>query len=448
VTVAQLSVGATVTRAMLTPTIADPAKRYSAVVQATVAANSGPPSVALPLFTPGLFVSTAPATQTAPYIYPGTSLALAPADSTIYLPDIGLGAPLHNLPVTQGAFTLAQNSNASTSSTFPYVLSIPAASEAWNFGPAPIRAQLQSDWIAFLQAAETAGAVPWGIAALQQALSRSMPQTFQETLYYAYGLDLANGRADLRPGMVLRVAIADYVNVGGSQTPPWIDGYAGGSVVDYDVASYLGSGGWSVGFDTFIAQLVGAGVLQVTAPLSAPSQQTESGVADAADLFYPAFSQPFYRLFFPSGLTSPSGPGTVLTPSSFVLAAAPSFTALASTVNYPTSTNAVAFFRGRAIVKLCIRVTIDGIDEVVPIGTTVGNVLERYAQRPPGAALGLDGLRLERAGGSVVTDPTARFAIGQAFPVRLDWGTAPVYGPAQDALTLPLLHGDRLTIGA
>ena len=442
--IAQAAVGASVSRAVVAVTIADKTKACTVVVQAQADASSGPPSAPEPLFSPGLFLSTDPASVKAPYLYPGRTLELAPADTTIHLPDLGLGSPVRNLPLTEGAFTLAASANA----TFPYTVTIPGTSAAWTFGPAPIREQLQADWVGFLTAAEAAGVVPWGIAALQQAVSRAMPQTFQETLYYAYGLDTVAGHADLRPGMVLRVAFGDYVNVGGTPTSPWLDGYTGGPVVDYEVGSYLGSGGWRVGFDAFVAQLVAAGALVVTAPQSAPSQQAGAGVADSADLFYPGFLQPFFRLFFPSVLASPTGIGSVVVPSGFALAAAPTFAALTTTVNYPAAGNTVAYFRGRSVVKLCVRISVNGVDEVVPIGTTVGNLLERYAQRPPGAAVGLDGLVLERAAGPVVPDATARFEVGRTRRVRFDWGNQAVYGPAREALSLPLLHGDRLTIGS
>ncbi|MGJ4953562.1 Kelch repeat-containing protein [Bradyrhizobium sp. HKCCYLS20291] len=445
--IASCSSGAAVTSAAIALTSPDPSRQYSVVVQALVDGNSGPPSIAKPLFSPALFLSSAPASKQSPYIFPGTSLALAPSDIQLYLPDLGLGKVLTGLPITQGAFTLANNANPNTSSTFPYTVSIPASSEAWTFAAAPVRSELQADWVSFLKAAEVSGVVPWGISALQLAVSRAMPQTFLETLYYAYGLDLGRGYADLRPGMVLRVAFANYVNVPGSQVPSWIEGYGGGSTIDYDVSAYVNSGGWRLGFDTFTSQLVAAGVLTVSAPPSSPGPQTEAGIANAADLFYPAFCQPFYRLFFPSELVSPSGAGTILTASNFVLAAAPSFTTLMNSVNYPGTNNVVAFFRGRAVVTLCIRVTINDQDQIVPIGTTVGNILERSAQRPPGAALAINGLRLERVCGPGVIDPSAGFQVGKSLRVRLDWTTMSIYGPAQDSLSLPLLHGDRLTIG-
>ncbi|HST60283.1 MAG TPA: hypothetical protein VLK84_16370, partial [Longimicrobium sp.] len=432
--------------AVVPTTITDTTLTYSVVVQANAGASSGPPTAAVPLFAPGLFLSTSPLSQDVPYLYPASTISLAGQAATLYLPDIGAGTALTQLPFAQGPFTLAANGDAGTSGAYPYTLQIAAGGEAWTWGTAAIRTGLQSDYGTFLQGAETRGVVPWGVQTLQAVISRALPQTFAETLYYAYGLDLARGTADLRPGMVLRVAFDGYMNVPGTPVPQWVPGYAGGASVDFDVGSYVGNAGWRVGFDAFIAQLAGAGAMVVQAPQSQQAQQTQSGAADAADLFYPAFMQPFYRLFFPSPLASPDAVGTAYTPSSFVLAAAASYTALGNTVPYPATGNAVAYFRGRAVVRLCIRVWVNGTEAVVPIGTTLGNVLDRYARRPPATSLSLAGVTLSRAAGPGVTDPSAPFDAGASVPVQLDWKTLALYdGPtALDATSLPLLHGDQL----
>lgn len=445
----QTQASAAATSSVFSPAIADQTKTYQVVVQAARNGNSGPPSAPVALFTPAIFVSADLASIKAPYLFPATSLQRTASDSTLYLPDLGAGTALRQPLPNVGAFQLAQNSASATNSVFPYLLSIAATSEAWTFGAAPIRTQLQSDYVAFLQQAETAGVVPAGMALLQQVIARAMPQTFQETLYYAYGIDPVQGCADLRPGMILRVVFNDYLNVGVTPTPVWLNGYTGGSTLDYDIGSYLSAQGtWTVGFDAFIAQLVTNGVMQVSPPQASVPGRTEAGIADAADLFYPAFRAPFYRLFFPTDLQSPTTPGSVFNADNFVLAAAASYALLNSTVRDPTTSNAVAYFRGRAVVKLCIRVVVNGVEQVVPIGTTVSNILERAGRLPPSTAVGLTGLRLERARGPVVQDATAACAIDGTYRVRLDWQHLAVYGPGWDALSLPLLHGDHLTIGS
>lgn len=314
-----------------------------------------------------------------------------------------------------------------------------------------MRTSLQAAYVTFLAALELGGATAAGISTIQSIISRVMPQTFQETLYYAYGLQLgpAGGWADLRPGMVLRVVINGYLNPS-SVAPDFLNGYVGGATLDYDVASYFNATGWLTGFDTFLAQLVASETMQVSPPATVPpgqgTPQTESGIAEAADLFFPKFCAQFYRLFFPSALTGPTTVGNVFPARNFALAAASSYTNLTGTVNYPTGNNVLAYFRGRAILKLCIRVSVNGIELVVPVGTTVANALERYGTKPPSTAIQLSRIVLRRMLGPAVFNPAATHPAGQSFRVRLDWGALALYGGGQDALTLPLLHGDQLTI--
>lgn len=443
--------GASATSLAITPVLGDLTKTYTVVVQAQSSGSLGPPSAAAALFSPGYFLSSQSLTAAAPYVYPATGLqyvapsgAAAPGMAeTLYLPDLGGGTALTGLPITVGAFQLAASS---TNAAYPYALSIAANSAAWQFSGQAIRSQLQQDYVSFLKACETNHANPLGIATLQQVIARYLPQTFQETLYYSYGLDLTQGYADLRPGMVLRVSFADYVTVAGT-TAQWLNGYVGGATIDFDLGSYLGAqNSWLVGADAFIAQLVSSGMLAVTAPPQMVASQTQAGLADAADLFYPLFNQPFYRVFFPSQLATPWSPGSSLTTASFVIAAATSYTQLTQTVNTPSPTNPIAYFRGRAVIKLCIRVRLDGTEHVVPIGTTLRNLIERYGQGPPDAAIGVDGISLQRTLGPVVLDANARFATGQRYPVRYDWQTMTLYAPGYDPLALPLLHGDSVTL--
>ncbi|MBL8297659.1 MAG: fibronectin type III domain-containing protein [Rhodanobacteraceae bacterium] len=450
------------------PAITDFSAEYHVVVQALFGSNSGLPSSAAPLFTAGWYPSRAAATTYAPFLYPAEQLATTMSanlgssggDLTLYLPDIGAGTPLSGLPVERGPFKLDLSGDSDHGYPYKLVLSGSGDGNVWAFLPAPIRAPLAAHYVDFLKALEVAHVVPSGTVTVQQAIARYMPQTFQETLYYSYGLafpdpaaGITYGYADLRPGMVLRVVFNDYMAVGGSSTQQWLNGYVGGAQIDYDVASYLSNSGWSLGFDAFIAQLVANGALSVTAPPTHPSLQLEGGSAEAADLFYPDFREPFYRLFFPTSLVSPSGTGTSQTAPNFVLAAAPSFTALSSSGNVPAPGAALAYFRGRAVVKLCIRVTINGNETVVPVGTTVANVLERYSRQPPIVGRELRGVQLQRALAPAVLaaealPAQAALSVAQSYPVQLGWQTLPIYAPGWSALALPLLHGDRLTIAA
>lgn len=460
--------GATAASVRFTPGLTDTTKTYTVVVQVTAGpssgASTGPPSPAMDLFAPAFFLSRVAASTAYPYLFPARTLAQATAttlgtsgsDVVLYLGDLGGGTTLHGLPISStpatgstSAFTLATSSG----STRPYRLTIVGAGAAWAFGANPMRTDLAGEYVGFLRAVENAGAVPWGISQLQLTIARAMPQTFQEVLYYSYGLTFPGsgatyGSVDLRPGMVLRVASSDYMSVGGTSSSTWLAGYTGTTVNDYEVASYQRAGGWLVGMDAFIAQLAANGALTVGAPPSDPSAAQEGGLAESADLFYPSFQQPFYRLFIPSSLLSASGSGSTSTASNFTLAAADNYAALTTSVNVPSATNTVAYFRGRSVLKILIRVRLDGSELLLPVGTTVGNLLDRLASQPASAAAALVGLELKRSLGPVAFSESAALDAGQSWPVQLAWDGLQVYGPTWNALSMPLLHGDSLTTGS
>jgi hypothetical protein len=446
---AQITAPANATQARFTVPSPDTSKTYSIVIQAMVGESSGPLSAPVPLFMPGLYLSTS---NNLPRLFPATMLTITPAATTIYLPNIGsltqLPIPQSENPATE-PFIIDANSDSKTKAAFPYTVKI--ASTALTFGSDSIRSSLKDSYTSLLLAAERQGATPQGIYVLQQVVARLMPQTFAETLFYAYGLLPTSQHADLRPGMILRVGFGAFNLLPGNKPPVWAIGYSGGGAVDYEIGDYFDdtNNAWLVGFDAFLGWLVSSGILSVPAPTSDTSPGpafSESGAADAADLFFPAFRRPFYRLFFPSSLQSATLPAQSLTMQQFTIAAASTYTILNNATAWPSSGVSVAYFRGRAVVKLCIRVVLNGVEEVVPIGSTVGNLLDRFARRPPSTSIALRGLSLERALGPAILDPTAPYNAGAAYRVRFDWNQLATFGTGRDVLALPLLHGDRLTI--
>lgn len=440
-------------------TPSDVAASYHVVIQArfrTDAVNdsTGPSSTALPLFNPGFFTFT-----TYPYLYPATSLAsvATPGENiALYLPQIGGDQPLHDLPVTNAPFTLEANPDPVTAEAWPYRLTLAANSTAWTFDTVPIRPALRAAYLAFLQAVETAGAVPWGVQILQDAISRYMPQTFQETLYYGFGLSfpsqetgVTQGYADLRPGMVLRVIAEPYQTVTQSSSLQWSNGYVGGPAVDYDVSSFVdSSGAISTGTDAFIGQLVAGGAMVVNPPPSHVPTQQEGGIADAADMYFPGFRTNFYRLFPPATLAGASDPTPTNTPSNFVIAAAASFRDLQLASNVPGGNSPVVYFRGRTVLRPCLRVVLNGVQMTVPVGTTVGNLLAQAGRATSPTTLALAGLTLRRGLSAAVTDPRAPLSTAAYYPVRFDWKALASYGPGWTPLSLPLLPGDIVSTGA
>jgi hypothetical protein len=445
--VGQLAAPADADSGRVAVTISDRTLSYEVVVQALRGTSSGPLSSPLALMAPGLFPLT---TNGPPRLIPAASLALAPTATTIQLPPLGPAPltgttkPIAPVPPDGGnpPFSLA----STESTAFPYALTI--ANGALAFDDVP-RTGVMWCYNALLTAAETQGASGAGINVLQQAIARAMPQTFDETLYYAYGLRAQTPWIDLRPGMVLRVAFTDYAAMP-AKAPDWSTGYGGGAVVDYAIDDFYGAadGVWQVGFDAFLSWLATSMLTTVSPPEPSGSGPglALSGGADAADLAFMGFRTPFHRLFFPRNLQKPSKPADSQPDHNFAIAATAKYGDLPSTPT-PSGTVNVAHFRGRAVLRPCIRVWLDGAERVVPVGTTVGNLLDGLGRRPPVTGVHLEGISLRRSRGPVVLDAAEPYVVGADVPVRLDWGALGTFGILRDALSLPLLHGDRITLG-
>ncbi|MCX5150026.1 hypothetical protein OHB36_25215 [Streptomyces sp. NBC_00320] len=398
---------------------------YTVVVQALRGADAGPPSPPVPLVPESWFLSAGPATTAYPYVYTSAGVAPAAGDVTVALP--GLGTSFTG-PVEKDAFRVDASGRTLTVRAVP-------------FTPEAVRTTLREAYAAFLTAVEEKGADAVGVALLQQAVSRAMPQTFAETLYYAYGLDADAGYVDLRPGVVLRVAFADYVNAGQSAPPLYVNGWVGTGHADYDVTPWTAADGRRLALDAFLAQLVATGAFSVGAP--AGSGNVVSGLADAADLFGVVAPPRYLRLFAPERLAAADAVGTARTSSGFAIAAAGSWAAIEAAGRDPGPGCPAVDFRGRAVLRACVRVFVDGAEAVVPIGTTVGDMLARHGRRPPHGAGRATGVALDRATGPIPVN--GGYDVAASRIVRFDWEGLAEYGPGLDAFSLPLLAGDRVT---
>ena len=436
-------------------------KTYTAYVQPIIDGGEGLTGATLSLFTTAYFLSKEPSSTASPYVYPATKMATLGSASggpvaeavTLYLPELGTAAgALGSAAITVEPFTLEPSGDAS----LPYKLTIVADDTAWKFGTDAIRSTLQSAYVDFLKKLETppgggdgvTGATPYGIHLVQTAIGRLLPQTFDELLYYNFGFSTvsssAAGYVDLRPGMVLRAVIGDYVNISQYDMPSWITGYAGAAVMDFDIGSYSISGHWRTGFDAFMSTLAAEGVLHVDPPAQS-TNSVQAGVAAAADLYYPQFVQPFYRLFFPDKVLNPTGIGSNATSSNFTLAAAANYTSLLTTDTDPANT-ATAYFRGRTILQVMQRVILNGTERLVPMGTSVGNLLDQVGLRPAASSPVLSELRVHRSIQPALTSLPPAQSLGPAMEIRFDWQGFASYsdGNGSDPFSMPLLPGDRI----
>ncbi len=434
-------------------------KEYTAYVQAVMNNGTGLAGTSLKLFTPALFLSQQPASTAYPYIYLGQSMAAlgsatagpTPQAIVLYLPELGAASgALGTTPITVDPFTIEPSGNTA----LPYKLTIAGDALAWTFDTTSIRATLQSAYVSFLKNIEAPpggtlpGATAFGISLVQAAIACSLPQTFAEQLYYNFGFStvstVGSGYVDLRPGMILRVAASDYISIAQNALPSWINGYAGATIMDFEIGSYVSGANWRTGFDAFLNTLTSQGSLTVSSP-AASTGSVQAGLAGAADLYYPQFVQPFYRLYFPSAISSPWGNGSNITGSNFTLAAAAKYNDLQNTTVNP-SANPTAYFRGRAIVVVMIKVLVNGSERLVPIGTSLGNLLEQLGSRPAATSPVLKQLRVYRSIAPAMSSITAVTALGPQLELRVDWNGLAVYGTGNglNAVSVPLMPGDQI----
>jgi hypothetical protein len=263
--------------------------------------------------------------------------------------------------------------------------------------------------------------------------------------------------------MVLRVEYETYQTLGAAEDARYLSGFVASAVADYEVASFLSAtGSWLTGLDAFLGSLTAAQGVTVT-PAS-PDGGKAYGGGGVLDGFFQQFCQPFCRVVYPQNFLGNSSAGSPYLYANPILLAASSLADLeAATTNVrnampPGGSVASFYLRGRAVFRPLIRVSVNGSPRLVPVGTTVGNVLAAAGARPPVPGmptsgsnpvtpLRLAGLSLARARGCAVLAGSAApttFTPAASWPVRFDWTPAASYGPHTDWLDLPLLHGDRL----
>ncbi|HWG24168.1 fibronectin type III domain-containing protein [Actinospica sp.] len=416
---------------------ATPSGGGTVVVQAIAGADVGAPSEPVALFPPGLFLGRS-------FLFPGNNPAVTPAAIVLSLPNLFTTAPdpskLAGLDPTLG-FTLAP-----ASPPFGYTLTIPATSKVWDFDD---RVDVIAAWTAFVKKLQQPSftVTAYGILAMQEALSRAMPQTFAESLYFAYGVQFKDGCFDLRPGMVLRCEYEAYQVVGPSSEQAQLSGFVTTAAADYEVAAYQSEGRWLTGLDAFLASLATQGGVVIPLPVPPLGTGRAYGSGGLLDAFAPSVRAPFCRIVYPRTFIPTNSNGVTTLQGNAVLLASTSIDALnTATKNVrgnlpPGAQVAAAYLRGRTVIRPMTRVSLNGTARLVPVGTTVGQLLASSGHRPPVLDRPLQGVSLRRARAAAVTDADLTAAVGETWPIRLDWSPG---NPGW--LDLPLLHGDSIDV--
>lgn len=424
---------------------AKPASVVTVAVQATGADAIGR-AITAPLFTPALFASSD--TTKAAYLAPSASLNFIKQPLAIFLPAL-LAAPQSPLP-SNASFVLATTSTA----PWTYLLTVNQTDAVWSFDASAIRPALLADITDFMAKMATQGLTAQGDLLLRQVFSRILPMTFIEMLFYGYNFNSADGGAgqsqglvDLTPGMALRVEVQSYEMLPTS-TAAGNAGMVGNAVFDYDIGGYHTATAWRQGFEAFLSRLVGHGVI-FPGPKGGTISPAQTGAGGAPDFYYPNFLQPYYRLIYPptfmSSIDCPVSQNlrdnvTLIAASTRALLDQATEVLRNPQVNFQP-VNAL-YFRGRALISPRIHVLLNGNDITVPLGSTVSNLLERFAALPAAGGRCAQ-LRVRRGleGVAIQGWPATLTAA-----VRLDWTGGCTWGDGTSWLDLPLLRGDRVDI--
>lgn len=425
----------------------DAAIKYNVVVQANTSCGQGQPSPPGALFQSGWYPSTA--TNAAAHIIPASLAGMSNYDIVVYLPNIFTTYVATGLP-SAPPFVFS-----TTDPPYSYKLTMPANSAVWNFNADAIRADIVTAYQTLLATLVQLKVTPLGWRMVQDAISRAMPQTFAESLFYAYAFVPGDGYIDLKPGMLLRADFESYQYLGPTQTiSKFVDGFVSTSSAVYDIGSYVTANNqWLTGFDSFLSLVTQTGS---TVPPPQTEGSTSSGGGGIIDLYYSQFRKPYVRLVYPPEILN-DRTAEARTPFNVAVLAANDYQTLENATQnlrnaQPLSSEVAAtYMRGRTMISACIRVWLDGQAQVVPVGASVGNLLESMGRRPPivipqsgNPGIPIDGLVVHRSIGYAVTDPND-YSTSKGIPIRLDWDKGMAYSATTDWLSLPLLPGDHIT---
>jgi hypothetical protein len=423
-----------------------PTNNYGIFVQALTNAGLGLGAGSVPLVRSGWYPSTA--TNVAANIVPVHDAAMSPWQIVLYLPNIFTTYVSTGLP-TEPPFVFA-----TTDPPYSYTLTLPSNSAVWNFNADSIRGDILAAYQTLLTRLVQLKVTPQGWRTVQDAISRAMPQTFAETLFYAYAFVPGDGYIDLKPGMLLRADFESYQYLGPDQTlSKFVNGFVSTSSAVYDIGSYVTANNqWLTGFDAFLSMVTQSGS---SVPPPQTQGSTASGGGGIVDLYYAQFRKPYLRLVYP-----PQIPGDATAdarpPFNVAVLAANDYPTLATATQnlrnaLPLPNDVAAtYLRGRTMMSACIRIWLDGQPLVVPVGTSVGNVLETMGRRPPivipqsgNPGIPINGLVVERSFGNAIFAP-GQYPTSKGVSIRLDWNQGMAYSATTDWLSLPLLPGDHI----
>lgn len=413
-----------------------------------------------------------------PFLIPATATSgqdvdiyvVGPVDSNaaagpVILPNVTLPTPLL---ATQTVFS-AQIVLPGASAPLPALQITAAAALVWSADSTDrtnllIAFQVFMAQLEALEVAATPVIVKGSAELIVGRVAAMLPLQYDEILPFFYDFDPLHQTIGVSAGMALQVAWAGYQYCDGPDGPN--EGFNGFATTGLTVLDVVRRPDFTLAFDSF-SGLFNPGVQLQPPPPPPPPEPVPIQAGGPVDLQLGGNARRHVKLLWPtifpaSNSTQPSG-----TSLSCQLVCADTYADLAAAVaqvlggsgsgiitqadNKPT---VVIQFTGRVTIVPYVRTWANGVAQTVAVGTTLRNVVQRYADPAPYqlANTGIGATPFSLGFGRWVQNNDPPFPPGSHDDTymlgAINFTDADqAIGPCGDGFDLPLLKGDTLTTG-
>jgi hypothetical protein len=382
---------------------------------------------------PATYWLSTPTSGQQPYLYLAQAANQQPT-VTVPLDQVFTTPPSGTLPAA-APFAVQQGSGK-------VVYQVAVDPSIWKFDDSPIRSAVRTGFDDFLKALDAQGLKGGRLALIRGWLAQVLPQTFAESLYFRYGLDVAQRCVELGPGMRLRVDFQAHQAVDPGTSS--LNGFVSTGRGYVEVGQVAGAqSGLVLGFDPFLSRLQGFTVGASTA-----------ATGGLVDLQGPAHQLPYWRLYYPASYPGSDGTGFAGPAQNPVLIGASTRAVLeAAGAQYvgdgSIASNAVGvWFRGRVTVVPEIPVLVQNQVRHITLGTTLRDLFAGFEPMPwvPGA---MSTQFLSRLASPLTATNDLQWQPLRTYQVvSLGSPAYNTYADTLDAFDLPLVGGDSVSFPA
>ncbi|MDD3414985.1 MAG: hypothetical protein PHY47_13415 [Lachnospiraceae bacterium] len=219
--------------------------------------------------------------------------------------------------------------------------------------------------------------IPYAVYTIRNIVLRMASVSVADTAELLCGWKKELRRSYICPGMALKVAAASYMGQYTSQVQT-ASGFVNASAIYYPVTIDMNDS--CLTFDCFISGMA----QNMTISTSAAVDTQLKFISGIQDLSTGNARQPYYSILYPTELKSAETPESAYAADHVLLLASDSYSDLKQKLELlddnPAMINSLQILKfmvlGRSALSLCIQVYCNSEVRYVPVGTTLGNVLE------------------------------------------------------------------------